>query len=67
MNSSAELRAALAGLAMQGILARLPHLAGAPAAAASVAKIAVEYADALLEELSIDHSEPTPFYVNQDR
>jgi hypothetical protein len=64
MSSSDELRAALAGLAMQGILSNANTSPQFPVA--QLAKTAVWMADAVLAELEKDGSEPTSDYVNQD-
>lgn len=59
-----ELRAALAGLAMQGLLANSDTYSQTKSK--EIARAAVEYADALLLALVHDGSEPTSGYVNQD-
>jgi hypothetical protein len=63
LTNNLELRAALAGLALQGILSGLKNVAYSNDL---IADAAVKLADAVLHRLENDGSEPTKFYVNQD-
>jgi len=65
MKSTDELRAALAGLAMQGLLAR-----GEQLDTITTVDLAIDHADTLIFRLNGGHyisGEPTGEYVNQDR